>query len=132
MIVVDTHVLVWWLGDRQGLSRKARRLLAEAESERASVVVSAISALEVATAARRGRLALSVSAERWLADVKRLPEIRFEPVTDEIACMAGSFRDSMHGDPADRIIAATAHVLGFPLLTADEKLRSNRDIATLW
>lgn len=64
--------------------------------------------MEIATAVRRGRLTLSMPFGQWLADLRALPELQFEPVTAEIAALAGSFDGAMHGDPADRIIAATA------------------------
>lgn len=131
MIVLDTHVLIWWLSDTSSLSPKARRAITK-ESPRNGIVVSAISALEIATLVRRGRLQLAVPADTWLADARLLPELRFEPVTSEIAQLAGSFGDEMHGDPADRIIAATAIVLNAALVTADTKLRAYKALDTVW
>ena len=93
---------------------------------------SAISVMEIATAVRRGRLTLRVPFEQWLADLRSLPELRFEPVTAEIAALAGSFDGAMHGDPADRILAATARTLGARLVTADERLRGLPDVVALW
>lgn len=131
MIVVDTHVLVWWLGSCGKLSRKARRLLASASTP-SSLVASAISLLEIATAVRRGRLELAVPVERWLNDARSLPELKFEPVSAEIAQLAGSFGETLHGDPADRLIVATALLLGAPLATADSKLQAWPGIETVW
>jgi PIN domain nuclease of toxin-antitoxin system len=131
VIVLDTHALVWWaVGDRR-LSPRARRAIRSA-AEAGSVFISAISVMEIATAVRRGRLVLSVAFEQWLADLRALPELQIEPVTAEIAALAGSFDGAMHGDPADRIIAATARVLGAKLVSADERLRGLPDIATVW
>ncbi|MGB0126623.1 MAG: type II toxin-antitoxin system VapC family toxin [Rhodocyclaceae bacterium] len=131
MILIDTHVLVWWLTGAPGLSTAAQRAIAE-NSGAGEIVVSAISLLEIATAVRRGRLQFSVPLEQWLADMRSLPELRVEPVSAEIAALAGSLPDPMHGDPADRLIAATASVLGIPLVTGDEKLREYREIETIW
>jgi PIN domain nuclease of toxin-antitoxin system len=131
VIVLDTHVLIWWLGEPSSLSAKARRSIAK-EASRNGIIVSAISVLEIVTAARRGRLRLAVPVEAWLADTKLLPEFRYESVSAEIAQLAGSFGDDMHGDPADRIIAATAIVLNAPLVTADTKLRAFGMLDTLW
>jgi PIN domain nuclease of toxin-antitoxin system len=55
-----------------------------------------------------------------------------EPVSEEIAQLAGAFSSDFPGDPADRIIAATAQVLRVKLITADEKLRSITSIDTIW
>lgn len=131
MIVIDTHVLIWWLMDTSLLSSKAKRAITK-EAARSGIIASAISVLEITTAARRGRLKLSVPVENWLADTRLLPELRYEPVTGEIAQLAGSFGEEMHGDPADRLIAATALVLNVPLVTADTKLRAYRTLNTVW
>ena len=131
MIVLDTHALVWWaVGDRR-LSPRALRATREAVKSGA-VFASAISVMEIATAVRRGRLTLSMPFEQWLADLRALPELRFEPVSAEIAALAGSFDGTMHGDPADRIIAATARTLGARLVTADERLRGLPDVVAVW
>ncbi|MBK6973877.1 MAG: type II toxin-antitoxin system VapC family toxin [Sterolibacteriaceae bacterium] len=131
MIVLDTHVLLWWLSGAPQLSPAASLAVAEAASAD-RVIASTISVLEIATAARRGRLQLSMPVAQWLADVRQLPELRFEPVTAGIAELAGSFADEIHGDPADRLIAATAIALACPLVTADKKLRASRLVPTVW
>ena len=131
MIVLDTHVLVWWLSGAPMLSSAASQAIADAGAAK-RVFVSIISVLELSTAVRRGRLQLSVPLAQWLADARLLPELRFEPVSVEIAHLAGSFGDEIHGDPADRLITATAVVLGAPLVTADEKLRGSSLVKSVW
>lgn len=131
MILLDTHVLVWWLTDGAKISRAAKLAIGRAAKE-SVVIASAISVLEITTAARRGRLQFSIPVDQWLADAGHLPELRFEPVSADIARLAGSFGEEMHGDPADRIIAATALHLGCPLVTADDKLRACPAVRTLW
>lgn len=131
MIVLDTHVLVWWLSAAAGLSPRARKAIGAAAAKNA-VVASAISVLEIATAVRRDRLQLALPLEHWLADANSLPELRFEPVSAGIALLAGSFGNDMHGDPADRLIAATAITLGAALVTADDRLRECRSLNTIW
>ncbi|MEO8300067.1 MAG: type II toxin-antitoxin system VapC family toxin [Burkholderiales bacterium] len=129
--MIDTHVLVWWLAAPDKLSSAARKAL-RGVNAKSPAVVSAISVLEIATAARRGRLALSMPADDWLRDVGLLPEVRIEPVTAEIARCAGTLDDSLHGDPADRIIVATARTLACRLVSADDKLRSHPDVRAVW
>ncbi len=87
---------------------------------------------EIVTAVRRGRLALVVPVDRWLNDLRALPELRFEPISFEIARRAGAFEGALPADPADRIIAATAEVLGARLVTADDRLRASPSIPTVW
>lgn len=131
VIVLDTHVLVWWLSGAPLLSPAASQAIAQSVSAE-RVLASTISVLEISTAVRRGRLQLSMPVAQWLADARLLPELRFEPVSTEIAHLAGSFGEEMHGDPADRLIAATAVVLGVPLVTADERLRGSGVVQAVW
>lgn len=127
MTLLDTHVLVWWVNGMPALSARARHAL-----RGAALAASAISAFEIATAVRRGRLDLGVPLDRWFADLAILPELRLQPVTDEIARIAGSFDRIVPGDPADRIIAATAIALGAKLVTADARLRRVPQLQTVW
>jgi len=132
MIVLDTHVLVWWVdGDTKKLSRKARQAL-EQHSKRNELLIASISVFEIATLERRGRLRFKISAAEWLARVRRLPELRVEQLSDDIAERAGQFGDTFPGDPADRMIAATALIHGVPLVTHDEKLRRIEYLKTIW
>lgn len=127
MTLLDTHALVWWVNGTPALSERARRAM-----RGAALAASAISAFEIATAVRRGRLDLGAPLDRWFADLAMLPELRLQPVTDEIARIAGSFDRSVPGDPADRIIAATAIALGAKLVTADARLRRVSHLQTVW
>jgi len=131
VIVLDTHALVWWAAGDRRLSPRARRAI-QAAAKAGGVFASAISVMEIATAVRRGRLTLNVPLAQWLADLRSIPELQIEPVTAEIAALAGSLDGNMHGDPADRIIAATARVLGARLATADERLRGVPDVIAVW
>lgn len=131
MIALDTHALIWWVTGAASLSRVAKQTIAKAVKD-GQVIVSAISVLEIVTAVRRSRLQFTNPVDQWLTDTRRLPELRFEPVSAEIAQLAGSFGEEMHGDPADRIIAATAIHCGCSLVTADEKLRAVRALKTVW
>lgn len=131
MIVLDTHALVWWLADSPALSAAAKRAIRRATSS-APVVASTISVLEIATAVRRGRMQFGVPLEHWLADACLIPELRFEPVSVQIAQVAGALGEDVRGDPADRIIAATALALGAQLVTGDAKLRKHRALRTIW
>lgn len=131
MIVLDTHALVWWLTGASGLSTAAKRAIQKNPGP-GEIVASAISILEIVTAVRRGRLQFSVPVEQWLSDMRSLPELRVEPVTADIAALAGGLSEPMHGDPADRLIAATAMVLEAPLVTGDARLRGNPALKTIW
>ena len=132
VIVLDTHVWVWWLSDPERLSR---RVVAAIEREVAAgdpVRVSAISVWEVAMLVQRGRLRLAVGLERWLALARALPELDLVPVTPGIARAAVALPDDLHEDPADRMIVATARELGATLLTKDARLLDYPHVRSLW
>ena len=131
VIVLDTHALIWWADAGSKLSKKARQA-ARTEARRRELIASSISVFEIVTLNRRGRLEFKGSVDEWLTDLRTLPELTFHPITDEIAERAGGFGDVFPGDPADRLIAATALVLGVPLITQDTKLHGVPSLHTLW
>ena len=118
LLLLDTHVLLWLtLGDRR-LGAGAHRAVDEAFLS-GNAAVSAVSFLEIATLLRKGRVQIEWAVEalrRYLLD-HSLNEI---PVDGDIALRAGLLTD-LHGDPADRIIVATA-LAGHRLVTADREL----------
>ncbi len=131
MIVLDTHALIWWADADTKLSKKARQA-ARAEARRRELIASAISVFEIVTLERRGRLSFRTSAQEWLLDLRKLPELTIFPVSDEIAARAGGLGGAFPGDPADRIIAATALALGTRLITQDAKLLRVPSLPTVW
>ena len=131
MIVLDTHALIWWADSGSKLSKRARQVI-RAEARRRELSVSAISVFEIVTLERQGRIAFKTSAVEWLADLRRLPELIIHPVTGDIAERAGGLGNAFPGDPADRIIGATALVLGAALITHDTKLLDVPNLETVW
>lgn len=131
MIVLDTHTLVWWLATPEKLSARARRAIAESAA-RSEITASAISIFEISTLLRRGRLEFGIDPDEWFAAARSLPELTIEPVSAEVAWIAGTFDNTLPGDPADRVIAATAQVLDARLVTADRNLRSAAAVETIW
>jgi PIN domain nuclease of toxin-antitoxin system len=131
VIVLDTHVLLWWFSTPERLSARARRAVTNT-LRHGQLVASVISVFEIATASRRGRLQLGRATDQWLADLHKMPELRFEPLSADVARAAGELPASMPGDPADRMIAATALSLGASLVTADRKLRKAALLPTIW
>lgn len=77
MIVIDTHVLIWWIDDNPRLPAKVRSRL-DAESD---IRLSAISLLEIATACSLGRLVLNPSPERWMETALSVEQLNVEPLT---------------------------------------------------
>lgn len=121
MIVVDTHVLVWAVeGDR----RIGERALSLINRERAQdgVSVSPMTIWEASMLVDKDRLALSRPVAGWFDLVLDSPGLRLAQISPAMAVDAGSLPGGIHGDPADRMIIATARALGCPVLTADRKI----------
>lgn len=131
MIVVDTHVLIWYLDNPEKVSGPARSVLEEAVLKR-GVNVSSISTWEIYMLINKGRLELRIPAATWVARVEHLSFVHFIPLDNEIARLSVDLPDSVPPDPADRIIIATAKSLGEPLVTADGRIRELSFVQTIW
>ncbi len=131
MILLDTHVWVWWVSGSAPLSRRAKDII-EAGIEEHTIHVSSISAWEVALLVRRGRLKLTMDVMDWIAKSEALPFLRFVPVDNRIALRSTMLPGSLHNDPADRIILATALCVGAKLVTKDTRLGSYPHVQTVW
>ena len=132
MIVLDTHVLVWWVSGHHALSRKADDLIEKNIKIERSILISAISAWEIAMLAASGRLILSMDIDSWLAEVARIPAIEFVPVDNSIAVKSVELPGDFHKDPADRMIVALARHLSLELITADEKILQYAHVKAVW
>jgi len=131
VIVLDTPTLVWWVSGDPMLSRKAKAAI-ERELAGGEIVISAISAWEIAMLVEREKLVLSMEASSWLATIATIEAVRFMPVDIEIATRSVDLPGEFHKDPADRMIVATARKLAAPLVTKDEKIRAYAHVKTIW
>ena len=132
MIVLDTHVLLWWAsGEHTRLSAAAARAIAS-EQDGGRILVSSISAWELAMLVERGRVALSIDTEQWLALAANVESLQFVPVDNDIAVKSVNLPGEFHKDPADRIVVATARRFAAPLVTADEKILAYPHLRTIW
>jgi PIN domain nuclease of toxin-antitoxin system len=126
--LLDTHVFLWLLGEPDRLPEE---ILDELEDDETRLLVSAASAMEIATKVRIGKLpggnAVVVGWAERLAELDAA-EI---PITPRHALLAGSL-DWAHRDPFDRLLAAQSLVENVPLLTADTAMASLPVLATRW
>ncbi|WP_442775843.1 type II toxin-antitoxin system VapC family toxin [Sphaerotilus montanus] len=118
-VLLDTHVLVWLVEGDERLSMLARAAIDEAGDQ---VWISAITPWEIGMLASKGRLRLGQEVAQWMDAVLALPGVRLAELSPAIAIASSCLPGAPHGDPADRIIAATARHLDLTLVTADQKL----------
>ena len=130
MIVLDTHALIWWVNGTADLSPEAIQAITTA-LEKNTLLVSSISAWELAMLVSRGRVALSMGVTEWLALVEQIQGLRFIPVDNGIAVKSTLLPGEFHKDPADRIIVATAQHFGATLISVDEKIRAYPHIRSM-
>jgi len=123
-LLLDTHIWLWLLQDPNRLGPQTFQALQDTKNE---LWLSAISTWEALTLNSKGRIQLKGDLADWLA--RATAGTREAPVTHEIALFARLL--SLHQDPADRILAATAQVLDLTLVTADTRLLGLGNIKTL-
>lgn len=121
-VVIDAHIWVWQAaGDRN--VEKLRKY-------RGRQILPAICVWEVSMLAAKGRLKLKPDVATWVAHNLESP-VEMEPLSAEISLLSSQLLN-FHGDPADRLIVATAMVLQIPLITADEQIhRWNKNAGVL-
>lgn len=128
--LLDTHVLIWWLTDSARLSPAQQQVVASS-SAASPLLVSDISLWEVAMLHNLGRVRLSLPLRDWLEAAVAPPLVRRHGISPAIAAELAALPDSFHRDPADRILVATARVLGATLLTQDRRIIDAALVATL-
>jgi PIN domain nuclease of toxin-antitoxin system len=119
-VLLDTHVVHWWSAEPERISRPARTAIRGADE----LAVAAISWFELAWLGRQERITLSIPLGTWLERLSA--ELLTVPITPAIAGTAVSLPTAFPGDPADRLIYATAIERGWRLITKDRRLRSHR------
>ena len=130
-VLLDTHALLWWQAGGARLSRTAARRIGRADV----VYLSPITCWEVAMLVTKGRVALDRPVSAWVNDLLATSPADIADLTPTIAVTAGQLQD-FHGDPADRIIYATAATRQLPLITKDARLHnlaaSGQQVNVLW
>ena len=120
-VVLDTHALVWLLQGSDRLGPGARALI-EAAANGDGAFVAAISAWEIAMLVAKGRLALDRDVGEWLDAALALPGLRLAPLEPHVAVDSTRLPGEPHGDPADRMIVATARRHAATLITDDARV----------
>ena len=130
MVVLDTNALIYDALQPKRLTPRALRTI-ETASARGEVACSDISLWEIAMLVAKNRLDPGAELTQFLHDMIQARGLRVLPITPEIAALA-QFPQFAHGDPADRIIAATARYHHARLISADAKLGKLTAIEVVW
>jgi PIN domain nuclease of toxin-antitoxin system len=129
MIVLDTHVWVWWVHGDARLSERQNGWLEENEAH--GLGVSVISCWEIAKLVEYKRLILPCHVADWFDQALAYPGVRLLDLTPRIAVESTQLPYEFHSDPADQLIVATARAYDSALLTSDSKILSYPHVKTL-
>lgn len=131
MILLDTHVWFWWVQDPARIPAKTRRRL-ESEERSGALLVSAVSAWEIALKCSLGKLELPMDVRAWLDAAEHYPGVRMLALPVDVAAESTLLPGTFHNDPADRFLVAQARARGVPLATADRKIIAYPYVETVW
>ena len=122
MILLDTHIWVWWISNRDSLSQQNREILQRASGS--ILAVSIISCWEVAKLVQSERLKLDRDVNLWIDHALTQPGVILLPLSPRIVVESTRLPDPFHRDPADQLLVATARILGCAFMTEDAKIVS--------
>lgn len=128
VVVLDTHAWLWWVDAPGRLSRTAREAIEGADE----IGIAAISCWEVAMLVVKGRISLALATPAWIRQALAQPGTLALPLEPKVAVDAALLATDLAGDPADRMIYATARDRGARLVTRDARLRAFDPRGTVW
>ncbi|MBN2357431.1 type II toxin-antitoxin system VapC family toxin [candidate division KSB1 bacterium] len=129
MIVLDTHVWLFWTND--SIDQLSKRALKTIQSQD-TLGVSVISCWEIAMLVAKERLRLTLDIQLWVNQALLYPKIKLLPLDADIAVSATRLPGQFHGDPADRMIVATCLRHNLPLISKDDRIRSWGNVNVIW
>lgn len=129
-VLLDTHVLLFWLSGDKRLTPAQGKAIAAASGE-APLLVSDISLWEIATLASLGRIRLRRPLRDWLEAAVSPPLVRRVSISPAVAAEVTSLPSTFHRDPADRIIVATARTAGAAVATTDSRIIGSGLVETI-
>lgn len=131
MIVVDTHIQIWWVEESGRLAETQRQAIENERHQSGIIGVSTISCVEIARPAGNGLIELPTDALAWMRGLLSYAGVRLLPITPEIAVRAYNLPEPFHRDPADRILVATALEHSCPLVTSDNRIIEYPHVITI-
>ena len=130
-LLLDTHIWLWWQLGQSELSMRELDMLDNLAAAGTPPALSSISLWEAQMLVEKGRLILDIPLAYWLPTASAPETVTLLQMDVEVVLALDDLPKSFHGDPADRIIVATARAHGLPLATRDGNIRRSRT-AQLW
>lgn len=121
-LLLDTHVWIWLLNGDAALRGSAAVPVIEQAARQGHVGVAAISVWEVGMLEAKGRIILPMDGLLWVGKALAAPGVHLVPLTPDIAMQSTRLPGTFHGDPADRMLVATARCQGCTLVTRDQRI----------
>ena len=128
MIVLDTHIWIWWVNDSPRLTEQHKIWIQDYQSQ--GLGISIISCWEIAKLVEKNKLVLSMTVDEWLKAALAYPRVQLLNLNVPIVVQSTQLT-GFHNDPADQIIVATAKIYDCLLLTADGKILNYAGVKTL-
>lgn len=129
MILLDTHVWVWWGSKHKQFTQELRQIVYA--NIRTGLGVSVVSCWEVAKLVSKGKLQVELPINEWVSTVLNYPGVQLTNLTPQIAIESTRLPGDFHRDPADQIIVATARIYEVPLLTVDTQILAYPHVTTV-
>lgn len=130
MILLDTHIWLWWLLGDGSLKNSERRALDEL-AELRQLTISWVTIWETEMLERKGRIELLPDLHSWIKTATQPKIVTVLPVDVDLVLAQRELPDSFHSDPADRLITATSILSGYPLATHDQRIVDS-DACPIW
>ena len=129
-MLVDTQAVVWSSFEPARISKRATAALVEARQSGVGLSIADITLWEIAMLVTRGKVEIPSSLNTYLRQI----EERFTVLAlgGEVAERSMAFSAAYPGDPADRLIGATALVHNLQLVTADDRIRRSGEVPCIW
>lgn len=125
-VLLDTHIWIWWLTGQHDLAPGKRKQLDQLAESGKPPCLAAISLWEAQMLCRKSRLVLQVDFAEWLSQASDPSVVRLLPLDTSVILALDELPERFHGDPADRIIVATAKAHALPMMTEDRAIRKSR------
>lgn len=120
-LLLDTCAIIWIVEDMP-MGEDAVRAIDEAAASGERVLISPITAWERAILVAKGRLSSTIEPKKWFERLLARPEVVLATMSPDILTDASFLPGNVHGDPADRIIIATARALDLTIVTRDRHI----------